>query len=152
MGNFYFSKPLEILLYSAVPLFISYDDIVLGSYNLFKRIHQTLRELYKNTEFFLARIFPHSDWIRRDSISPYSVRMRENPGQKNSAFGDFSRSESLIQCLDCRFIAVKFLLLQENTRNFFIHENLPIGVSFRYIVIYVYVYNLPICCSFLMTF
>ena len=23
-------------------------------------------------------IFPHSDWIRRDTISPYSVRMREN--------------------------------------------------------------------------
>ena len=27
------------------------------------------------------RIFPHSDWIRRDSISPYSVRMRENAGK-----------------------------------------------------------------------
>ena len=29
---------------------------------------------------FLARIFPHSDWICRDP-SPYSVRMRENTDQ-----------------------------------------------------------------------
>ena len=27
------------------------------------------------------RIFPHSDWIRRDTISPYSVQMRENAGK-----------------------------------------------------------------------
>ena len=32
---------------------------------------------------FLVRIFPHSDWLRRD-ISLYSVRMRENTDQKNS--------------------------------------------------------------------
>ena len=40
-----------------------------------------LREKCSNTEFFLVRIFPHSDWIRRD-ISPYSVQMRENTDQK----------------------------------------------------------------------
>ena len=28
-----------------------------------------------------SRIFSHLDWIQRDSISPYSVRMRENPGK-----------------------------------------------------------------------
>ena len=28
-----------------------------------------------------SRIFPHSDWIRRDTISPYSVQMRENAGK-----------------------------------------------------------------------
>ena len=28
-----------------------------------------------------SRIFPHSDRIRRDSISPYSVLMRKNPGK-----------------------------------------------------------------------
>ena len=43
--------------------------------------------LYKkwpNTEFFLVRIFPHSDWIQRDtSISLYSARMQENTDQKN---------------------------------------------------------------------
>ena len=53
-----------------------------------------LREKCPNTEFFLFRIFPHSDWIRRVriwektdqkklcSISPYSVRMRENTDRK----------------------------------------------------------------------
>ena len=32
---------------------------------------------------FMVRIFPHSDWIRRDvlRISTYSVRMRENTDQ-----------------------------------------------------------------------
>ena len=39
-----------------------------------------------NTEVFLVRIFPHSDWLRRDTpylrISPYSVRMWENMDQK----------------------------------------------------------------------
>ena len=36
---------------------------------------------YSGPHFF--RIFPHSDWIRRDteSISLYSVRMRENAGK-----------------------------------------------------------------------
>ena len=26
-----------------------------------------MREKFPNTEFFLVRIFPHSDWIRRDT-------------------------------------------------------------------------------------
>ena len=43
---------------------------------------KTLNEKYPNTEFFLLRIFPHSDWIRRDTISSYSVRIRENTDQK----------------------------------------------------------------------
>ena len=42
---------------------------------------------------FLVRIFPHSDWLRRD-ISLYSVRMRENTDQKNSEYRFFSRSVS----------------------------------------------------------
>ena len=40
---------------------------------------------------FLVRIFPYSDWIRRDT--EYSVRIRENTDQKNSEYGHFSRSE-----------------------------------------------------------
>ena len=40
-----------------------------------------LREKCPNTEVFLVRIFPHSDWILR--ISPYSVRLWENTDQKN---------------------------------------------------------------------
>ena len=46
--------------------------------------YPTLREKCPNTEFFLVRIFPYSDWIRRDteylsvfSLSPYSVWIRE---------------------------------------------------------------------------
>ena len=40
---------------------------------------KALREKCPNTEFFLVRIFSHSDWI---CISPYSVHMRENTDQK----------------------------------------------------------------------
>ena len=47
-----------------------------------KIVNQSLREKCPNTEFLLACIFPHSDWIQRDTISPYSVRMQENTEQK----------------------------------------------------------------------
>ena len=42
----------------------------------------------------LVRIFQHLDWIRKDtdSISMYSVRMRENADQNNSEYGYFLRS------------------------------------------------------------
>ena len=59
----------------------------------------------------LVRIFPHLDWIWRDTeISPYSVRMRENADQNNSEYGHFSRSEDvnaekviLTSCLSFHF-------------------------------------------------
>ena len=44
----------------------------------------------------LVRIFPHSNWIRRDA-EYHSVRMRENTDQKNSEYGNFSRSDILLQ-------------------------------------------------------
>ena len=44
----------------------------------------TLLEKYPNTEFFLVRIFPHSDGIRT---------------RKNSVFGHFSRSVCYVQCI-----------------------------------------------------
>ena len=56
---------------------------------------QSLHEKCPNTEFFLVRIFPHSDWKRR-----YGVSLVFNPNggkygpQKNTEFGYFSRSES----------------------------------------------------------
>ena len=41
----------------------------------------------------LVRIFPHSDWIRRDlRISLYSVQIWENTDQNNSEYGHFLRS------------------------------------------------------------
>ena len=39
----------------------------------------SLREKYRNTEFFLVCIFPYSVWIREDK------------DRKNSVFGHFSR-------------------------------------------------------------
>ena len=45
----------------------------------------------------LVRIFPQSDWIRRDT--QYSVRMRENTDQNNSEHGHFLRCVSLIRQL-----------------------------------------------------
>ena len=44
----------------------------------------SLCEMCSNTEYFLVRIFSHSDWIR--SISPYSVRMRENTDAFHAVF------------------------------------------------------------------
>ena len=43
------------------------------------------------------------------SMSPYSVRMRENTDQKNSAFGHFSRSVlSLISDDKLRILTIKY--------------------------------------------
>ena len=55
-------------------------------------------------EFFLVHIFSHSDWIRRDnnSISPYSVRMRENTDQKKPFF---------LTTMDTRKSAIYFTML-----------------------------------------
>ena len=54
-----------------------------------------LREKCSNTEFFLVRIFPHLDWIRRDT-EWVSLRIqskcRKIQSSKNSVFGHFSRS------------------------------------------------------------
>ena len=48
-----------------------------------------LREKCPNTEFFLVRIFPHSDWIRV-SLGIQSKCEKYGP-EKNSVFGHFSR-------------------------------------------------------------
>ena len=40
----------------------------------------------------LVRIFPHSDWVRRDNL--YLVRMRGNADQNNSKYEHFLRSDS----------------------------------------------------------
>ena len=46
-----------------------------------------------NTEFYLVRIFPHSDWMRRDTehLSVFSLNAGKQT-RKNSVFGHFSRS------------------------------------------------------------
>ena len=58
--------------------------------------YKTLHEKCPYSEFFwsvFSRIW--SEYGER--ISLYSVRMRENTDQKNSEYGDFSRSEKPIQ-------------------------------------------------------
>ena len=52
----------------------------------------SLREKCLYSEFFFSRIFPHSDYGELRSISPYSLRMRENTDQKNSEYGHILRS------------------------------------------------------------
>ena len=70
--------------------------------SMWNTIWHSLREKCPNTEFFLVRIFPHLDWIRRDTksvqirsffliglLAPLdwiltdtkSIQMRENTGQ-----------------------------------------------------------------------
>ena len=47
---------------------------------------------------FLVGLFPHSDWIRRDTLYLvlYSVQMRQNRNQKNSKYGHFSYSAEIL--------------------------------------------------------
>ena len=47
-----------------------------------------LCEKYSNTEFFLVRIFPYSDWIRGDT----ECECGKIQTRKNSVFGHFWRS------------------------------------------------------------
>ena len=61
----------------------------------------TLREKCLYTELFWS-VFSHirSEYGEIRSISPYSVRMRENTDQNNSEYGQFLRSVTLSHCLD----------------------------------------------------
>ena len=54
----------------------------------------SLCEMFPNTEFFLVRIFPHSDWMRRDTLylSVFNPNAGKYGPEKNSVFGHFSRS------------------------------------------------------------
>ena len=63
---------------------------------------KSLREKCLNTEFFLVRIFPHSDWIRRDTS------MRGNTDQKKTPYLDtfhaVSASRNSFQLLLVRLV------------------------------------------------
>ena len=48
---------------------------------------KVLREKCPNTEFFLVRIFPHSDWIRRDTV--FSPNVGKYGPQKTPYFDTF---------------------------------------------------------------
>ena len=85
-------------------LMLSYSIFVRWTtiHSMWNTIWHSLREKCPNTEFFLVRIFPHLDWIRRDTKSVQirsffligllvplgwtltdtkSIQMRENTGQ-----------------------------------------------------------------------
>ena len=47
--------------------YASADALMMSWEHCNEKVVQTLREMCPNTEFFLVRIFPHSDWIRRDT-------------------------------------------------------------------------------------
>ena len=49
-----------------------------------QRDNQALHEKYANTEFFLVRIFPYSEWIRRDT--PYLSVFSPNAGKYGVSF------------------------------------------------------------------
>ena len=51
----------------------------------------SMREKCQNTEFFLAHIFPHSDWIRRDTehLSVFSPNTGKYGPEKNPYFDTF---------------------------------------------------------------
>ena len=51
----------------------------------------SMREKCQNTEFFLAYIFPHSDWIRRDTehLSVFSPNTGKYGPEKNPYFDTF---------------------------------------------------------------
>ena len=59
----------------------------------------TLREKCPNTEFFLVRIFPHSQWIRGDTLRIQS-KCRKIRTRKRTVFGHFSRSVNEIYRLE----------------------------------------------------
>ena len=64
-------------------LFQKQSDLFRGNCFPGYALKSSLQKWCPNTEFFLVRIFPHSEWIRRVlRISPYSVWMRENTDQR----------------------------------------------------------------------
>ena len=57
----------------------------------------TLREMCPNTESFLVRIFPHSDWIRRDTpyLSVFSPNAGKYWSEKTPYFDTFDAVQAL---------------------------------------------------------
>ena len=76
----------------------------------------TRREKYRNAEFFLTCVFPHSNWIRRDTeYLSVSLRIQFECGKtrtrKNSVFGYFSRSVTTHAWFNWRKITTAIFLL-----------------------------------------
>ena len=103
-------------------------------------------------EVFLVHIFPHLDWIQRDSISPYSVQMRENTDQKNSEYWDFSRSAKhrfkQFWCVESKnLIIVQFFIHQTETfvaLSFHLFKCF-VGCNFHHLWVFFFILSDKIC-------
>ena len=67
--TFFWSCPILLNLFVFFQIFTSRIHQLCGPLSPLESLQVccTLREKCPNTEFFLVRIFPHSDWIRRDT-------------------------------------------------------------------------------------
>ena len=70
---------------------------------------------------FLVYIFQHSYLLQRDSISPYSVRIRENTDQKNSETL-FTHCTSLLKLFGLPLVLLGGQILQTLKRNTLVHH------------------------------
>ena len=101
-----------LLVYSVTDVFLNEDGFIVESVEspLFwtkLSAKYALREKCPNTEFFVqirsvqsisvyTEYGVHTRSVQIRSISPYSVRMRENTDQKNSVFGHFSCGDNFL--------------------------------------------------------
>ena len=77
---------------------------------------------------FLVRIFPHSDWKRRDTPSPYLVQMWKNSDQKISKYGHFSRSASFFRRFLFIWASFLYYIVMTSSAFNFIKKNCIAGV------------------------
>ena len=66
-------------------------------------LYDSLRQKCPNTEFFLVRIFVHSDWRRRHAkyLSIFSPNVQKYGHEKNPVFGHFSRNDFSFNSWHC---------------------------------------------------
>ena len=67
------------------------------------KLRRTLREKCPNTEFFLVRIFRHSDWIRRDTsyLSVFSPNAGKYGPEKSPYLDTFHTVRTISACVWC---------------------------------------------------
>ena len=81
--------------------YFSTEHLFHESYKV-NRTQESLREKCLSVFWvILVRIFPYSNWIRRNtpylSVSPYSVRIGGNATQNNSEYKRFLRSDKFLK-------------------------------------------------------
>ena len=81
-------------------------------------IHHSMCEKCPNTEFFLVRIFPHSDWIQRDTsyLSVFSPNVTKYGPEKNL-------------CLEAFQTAFLFVTIK-NMICFWVNKRMQLAIDF----------------------